>query len=294
MAATTASHQDWAGVWVFDYHGAGEWTRTNFEGFFSIDSHPLKMATAPLAALIFRRGDAASATTQTTLYFPRDREWDEVANAPAGPSMGPYLKTWAASGAPPVAAFTGKVGTQRQTGVFVAPSVASLDNPGRWVSDTGQIIRNGSAGWFRLNSPRSKVWVGPTSGQSMQIGELRGLFDPTANVPWSSGALSSLDGMPLDQSKRMLLVCAGRAENIGMGWNAARTSVGANWGAGPTYVSAPDVSWRLLTSAPNLRVWALDESGQRRELVQSSYANGALRFETAGALKTVWYEIEGE
>ena len=293
MAATTAAHQDWAGVWVFDYHGAGDLNRNSFEGFFSIDSHPLKMATAPAAALIFRRGDAASATTQTTLFFPKDREWDEVANTPAGPSMGPYLKTWNAAGALPVAAFYGKVGTQRGVGTFVAPSRASLENPGRWVSDTGEIIRNGKAGWFRLDAPRAKAWAGPTGGQQMQIGEMKGLFAATPGVPWSSGSLVSLDGMPLTQSKKMLLVCAGRAENIGMGWNATRTSIGSDWGKGPTYVSAPDVSWKLLTSARDLRVWALNEAGQRRALVPSLYREGALKFQTSGADKTVWYEIEG-
>ncbi len=294
MAATTAAHQGWAGVWVFDYHGAGAWDRNSFEGFFSIDSHPLKMATAPAAALIFRRGDATEATSQTTLFLPREQEWSEVANTPAVPSMGPYLKTWNAAGAPPVAAFTGKVGTVRNTGVFPAPSLAGLDNPGRWISDTGQITRNGRAGWFKLNAPRAKAWAGPSSGQQLVTGELSALFPSSSSVPWSTGALVSMDGLPLDSSRRMLLISAGKAENIGMGWNPNRTSVGQNWGSGPTYVSAPEARWRLLTSAPFLRVYALDERGQRQNLVPSTLKAGALKFGTSNTDQTVWYEIVGE
>ncbi len=294
MAATTAAHQDWAGVWVFDYHGAGAWNRDSFEGFFSIDAHPLKMATAPAAALIFRRGDAAVATTQTTLFLPTDQEWTEVANTPAGPSMGPYLKTWNAAGAPPVAAFTGKVATVRNTGVFPSPSRAGLENPGRWISDTGQITRNGKAGWFKLDAPRAKAWAGPSSGQSMKTGELSALFPRSSYVPWSSGSLVSLDGMPISSSKRMLLVSAGKAENVNMAWNAARNSVGQGWGNGPTHISVPDANWKLLTSAVSLRVYSLDERGQRRFALPATLRGGALKFRTSSADKTAWYEIVGE
>ena len=270
MAATTASHQDWAGVWVFDYHGVGDWNRNSFEGFFSIDAQPLKMATAPAAALIFRRGDAAVATTQTTLYLPRDQEWSEVANTPAGPSMGPYLKTWNAAGAPPVAAFNGRVATVLGTGVFPFPSRASLENPGRWTSDSGQITRNGRAGWFKLDAPRAKAWAGPSSGQILKDGELSATFPASMHVPWSTGSLVSMDGMPVADSKRLLLIAAGKAENIGMAWNAAHNSVGQGWGTGPTYISVPEANWKLLTSVSNLRVYALDESGQRRGLIEST------------------------
>ena len=236
MAATTAAHQDWAGVWVFDYHGAGDWSRNAFEGFFSIDSHPLKMATAPGGGFDFsarRRGGGhhpdhalfsrATASGTRSRALRRGLRWGRIS------------RPGAASGAPPVAAFSGRVGTQRDTGVFVAPSLASLSNPGRWVSAIpAKSPATAGAGWFRLDSPRSKVWVGPTSGQSLQIGELRGLFGATSNVPWSTGALSSLDGMPLDQSKRMLLVTAGKRREHRHGLESPqRTSVGANWGSGP-------------------------------------------------------------
>ncbi len=294
MAATTAAHQDWAGVWVFDYHSTGDWNRNSFEGFFSIDAQPLKMATAPAAALIFRRGDAATATTQTTLYLPKNQEWTEVANTPAGPSMGPYLKTWGAAGGPPAMAFNGRVATVFNTGVFPATSRASLENPGRWTSDTGQITRNGKAGWFKLNAPRAKSWAGPSSGQQLKIGELSAFFAPTYYVPWSTGSLVSMDGMPISNSKRMLLVAVGKAENVNMAWNAAHNSVGQGWGNGPTYISVPEAHWKLLTDVTKLQVYALDESGQRRALVPSTLNGGALKFRTSDADKTAWYEIVGE
>jgi hypothetical protein len=74
MAAAYAAHQDWAGVWVFDYHSNGLFERDRIENFFSIDSHPTKMATAPAAALLFRRGDVAASQTKTSLaFFARQR-----------------------------------------------------------------------------------------------------------------------------------------------------------------------------------------------------------------------------
>jgi len=104
--------------------------------------------------------------------------------------------------------------------------------------------------------------------------------------------LTSLDGEPIGTSKRLLLTLVGRAENPNMGWNAARDSVGANWGQGPIYASSPAGTMKLWTSAQKAQVWALDERGERRFPVPSQLKNGALKFSPSNLWRTVWYEIE--
>lgn len=294
MAASHASHQGWAGVWLFDYHSNGDWNRSQFENFFSIDSNPVKMATAPLAALLFRRGDVAPSNSFSFLAMPPERAWDAVAQTAYGPTMQPFVQSWANSGATRDVALTQRAQWLGAQALFPTPSRATLEAPGSWTSDTGQIHRDG-LGWS-LNTPRAKAFAGFFGGQRLMLGELEAWF-PTqkginASSSWAAGGVAAMDGQSVATSKRLLVTLCGRAENPNMGWNAARDSVGGNWGNGPTYVASPPATFKLWTSATTARVWALDERGQHRGTVPSTLQNGALKFSASNIWRTLWYEIE--
>ncbi|BCM94066.1 hypothetical protein IAD21_05963 [Abditibacteriota bacterium] len=292
MAASQAAHQGWAGVWMFDYHSNGAWNRAQFENFFSIDSNPVKMATAPLAALLYRRGDVAPSNSLVYLALPPDRAWDEVANAPFGPTMQTFVRTWANSGATRDIALTQRAQWLGAAALFPTPSRATLESPGKWTSDTKQIYRNGLL--WSVNSPRSKAFAGFVGGQRLMLGELEAWFPSQTNgaLTWVAGGLTAMDGQTVGSSRRLLVTLCGRAENPNMGWNATRDSVGSNWGTGPTYVSAPPATLKVWTSATTGRVWALDEKGQRRGTVPSVLNGGAIKFSPSNVWRTLWYEIE--
>jgi hypothetical protein len=289
MAASHAAHQGWAGVWLFDYHSNGAWDRNGIENFFSIDSNTAKMATAPLAALLFRRGDVTPSNTLTYLALPPDAAWSEVANTPVGPSVQPFLKTWTNAGASRDIGLTSRAQTVGARAMFPTPSLASLESPSSWTSDTGE-VRHDARGWS-VDAPKSKAFAGLVAGRRFKMGELEMWF-PASTIPWAAGGLTSLDAEPIETSKRMLLTLVGRAENPNMGWNAARDSVGSNWGQGPLYVSSPSGTVKLWTSFKSARVWALDERGERRFPVPSTVENGALKFSPSNLWRTVWYEVE--
>jgi hypothetical protein len=113
---------------------------------------------------------------------------------------------------------------------------------------------------------------------------------PTQNN-FATFALSSMDGQSVASSRRMLLTTAGRAENLNMGWNAQRNSVGNQWGEGPTRVEGLTADMEIVTDAPNLTVWALDTTGGREQVIPSRMQNGVLRFTVAPQWQTLWYEI---
>lgn len=292
MAASHAAHQGWAGVWMFDYHSNGSWSRNQFENFFSIDSNPVKMATAPLAALLFRRGDVAASNSLTYLALPPDRAWDELAAAPFGPTMQPYVKTWMASGATRDVTFTQRAQWLGAAALFPTPSRATLESPGKWISDTGQIVRDTQV--WSVNTPRSKVFAGFVGGRRLRLGEVEMRFPTQTNgaLTWAAGGVTAMDGQPVSASKQLIVTLCGRAENPNMGWNATRDSVGGDWGNGPTYVAAPPATLKVWTQAKTARVWALDERGQRRGTVPSTLQNGALKFSPSNIWRTLWYEIE--
>ena len=296
MAASHAAHQGWAGVWMFDYHSNGAWSRTNFEGFFSIDSNPVKMATAPLAALLFRRGDVATSTNGPTLTIPAVRAWDELARAPFGPTMQPFVKTWSQTGMPRDAALSERTGWTNAPALFPTPSRSSLDSENApafdtEMSDTGEITRD-DRGWS-LDTPRAKAFAGFFGGRRFKWGEIEAWFPASnsAQPTWAAGGVAAMDDQPIATSKRLLLVVCGRAENLNMGWNAARDSVGGNWGQGPTFVASPPAIWKVRTDAPEAHVWALDQRGQRRGVIPSTLHDGALKFSTSDLWRSPWYEI---
>ncbi len=59
----------------------------------------------------------------------------------------------------------------------------------------------------------------------------------------------------------MLLTAVGRAENTGMGWNADRSSVGREWGEGPTLCDG--IPLKISFEHAKLSVHALDPRGHR-------------------------------
>ncbi len=179
------------------------------------------------------------------------------------------------------------------------PSVTQADlmsrkaNGTSSVSDTREIKWNQEPGIFSVNTPKSKIAIGFLGGREVALDELR-IIMPPSQSNFASFALSSIDGAAVPESKRVLLTAVGKAENVGMGWNADRTSVGTMWGSGPTQVEGITANVQLLTNARRGRVWALGTTGQRQSLVSSTLKQGVLQFTLAPQWKTLWYEISVE
>lgn len=296
MIAAYGAAQGWAGIWVFDYHSAGDYNRDRIDGFFSIDSNPVKMATAVLGALAFRRpfagelGDIPLTTERAALRMPRETAWSEAANVGGQPTFAPYVKSWNASGAHRTSSLEASAGVELTTGQFAMPSVADLADRRVYELAGGRLEWDSKLSLWTCNTARSKLLAGFGGGREVRLGEMRLWLNRPGQ--YVAGGLTSLDNQPIPDARRMLLVLTGRAENIGMGFNADRSSVGNNWGSGPVYAEGIDCTVRLATSAGYARVWALDQLGQRREIVPSALRNGILKFQVTPAWQTLWYEIE--
>ncbi len=386
MAASYAAWQDWAGVFLFDYHSNGSYNRNFFDGFFSIDSQPAKMVTAPAAALIFRRppaieyskapslstslvasnsaikplipsatsnasgnalsnaapktgavttqsaaeksalnasvlpvssgllpsqksdpnarqetvtnllpGDALPATDNVTLTLPRDLTWDETASFSDGPTASAIIRSWRDAGGVRSVPLQGRLYAQLGDGLFARATrttAPALGDSPMLVGDTRQMMWDSKKDVFCLDTPRSKVAVGFLGARFTQVGEWQIVMPQTQNN-WASLSLTSLDGKEIASSKSLLLTAVGKAENIGMGWNADRSSVGNQWGTGPTQIEGILAYVRLMTDLKNPRVYSLDETGARHFLIPSRLRNGVLSFTLSPSWKTAWYQIEG-
>ena len=312
MAAAYASWQDWAGVFIFDYHSSGPYDRDKFFEFFSIDTHPAKMATAPAAALLFRRpnnaalptgiapsvpghlGDVAPSERALTLTMPLDDIWPEVADDPGDPSSYPIQKTWFMAGAARTTGLRGRPGIRFGDVPFPTVSHAAIDTSTSFTSDTGQLNwSRADPAHFTVDTPQSKVAIGFYAGQQIQLSGLS-IEMPATPVKFAVFSLASLEDVPVGDSKRLLLTTAARVENKDMVWNEAHNSL-LSWGTGPTMAEGVSAELQIALAAATAplswKVWSLDGYGNRKLEVPAQYQDGILSFEVGPEWRTLWYEI---
>jgi len=288
MVAAYAAWQDWAGVYLFDYHSSGDYNRDAITGFFSIDSNPSKMVTAPAAALIYRQDTITPAREEITLTIPRNDIWFNVANSPGPPAATPFLRLWHNAGASANAALRYKTSIQFGDVAFPTASRASLPNAkSTFTSDNKELQWNKTPATFTVNSPTAKVLAGTSNGATINLDELQ---IRTTQNQYGVIMLSSIDGKEVAESKRLVLTALGDAQNTGTRWLAKRDSV-SDWGKGPTYLRGISAQIKLLSDESKLTVWSLDDTGARRSQVPSTYQDGTLTFNISPQWQAAWYEI---
>ena len=100
----------------------------------------------------------------------------------------------------------------------------------------------------------------------------------------------SLDQKPLGTSARVLVTVVARAGNQGTMWNAIHTSLGANWGHGPTIAERVPATITLRGDASRV-VYALAPDGVRTKKIATQKRSGALTFTIDPDDRTLHYEV---
>jgi hypothetical protein len=264
FAAMVAALQDWDGVFFFQYEsGDTSWYADKVQRFFSFNGQPVKLALFAACANLYRRGDLAPlpAVAAGTL--------DKMVPATLGLSH--------------------RIGIDPKA---TAPAAVALSGGKRLAAPDGRAVwdaTDAAHAHVVVNTPATRAVWGLVGGRSFDVGGLRLAFGPVER-DYAALVLTSLDGRPVEQAKRLLLAAVGSAENTGMGWNEARTSVGNRWGTGPAQVNGIPADVVLPGGAA--RVWALDGRGQRAGEVKATAAGGTTQFAIGPDHRTLWYEIE--
>jgi len=287
-----AAFQDMDAVFVYSYsHYPEKRDAGKLPSLFDIDQHPLKMATLPIAAALFRRADVAPARSEKTV----------------GISLADALRVAADHGTR-VDGFAFGVSTmdplRQATTIRLAPDGEKTDPPriSREVlgdkaveSDTGQlrwIPVDKKKSVFVADTKNSKCVAGFSDGRTYPLGDLA--FAPSGNWHgWSVLALSSAANQPLGEPGRSLLVACGRTENTGWEWKNPRGNSLKSWGNAPSLVNGVHarLTWKL-PRGKTLSVWALDERGQRKNPVPTSATLGGWVVDLDPKYRTIWYELE--
>ena len=310
--ATMGAIQGWDAIYLFAYTHNAEWDRHRIIGLDTAD-HPTKMANVPIAALLFRRGDLATPETATRVEVTPSMEVGVIAEKGSG---------WSLSNAYYFGA-EGEKSVLRP--IRIVPAGDELDRelfpPDRgeaeiedikqreeFISESGELIWNRhdrDASYVKINTPRTKSFYGTVTGPTFvfrdpdrETGGVTLKLEPTT-TGGGTMSLSLIEGESFaDQPGRAILVATARAENTGMKWKRVQTKKGIgweleSWGTTPTLVEAVSGTVGVDTHDSRLRVYALDERGQRGEEVEVWRDKGDTntRFRIGPPHRTLWYEV---
>ena len=291
LAAAIANLQDWDAIYLFDYAGSTtDFARTSTGSFFDLAGNPVKLAQMPVCSRIFLGRQSTVAAEDIGVELSPDE-----------------LAAGYAAGKVNAGQFLESKGLDRRTFLqsrlrinrFDRTEPVSLDHslaPGSVVASNGELTWNADnpeAAYVLIKGPAVQGAVGFIRGRTVNFGEWE--FTAGGTSPEHMAVLlQSSDGVPLRETTRMILSVWTEHQNTGMVWNTSQTSVDNRWGSDPPIIRSASVELKLrLSSAGTVRVYPLDESGNRRQLLPGESIGKALRFQIdTGRDRAVWYEVE--
>jgi hypothetical protein len=277
MAALLGCLQDWDGIFFFDYDafernknsGASPFRRDHVRSFFSFCGQPVKLAVFQLFSRFFVEGHLAP-LSKSLLGSP-----DE---SPEGEFALSYRLG--------VATSTSPVAPDDTETAAIIQKLRTEDDSVNWE------FKPPNFGVIRIQSPTCRgVWGTIANhdtnlrGVRIQIGDI----DPNYGIV----VVISKDGREVETSRSLLLFAASHSVNSGMKWNRTRTSVGDQWGTGPTRVH----TFETIVTLPGdrlTRCHSLCPRGHRIESVPCDTKNDSTRIRIGPENKSIWFEIERE
>jgi hypothetical protein len=297
--AAIGALQDWDGIvfhcwqemtYNWRRHEAERLPADRQDSWFNMARHPVKLVTLPFGTLAFRRGDVSPAHGETIVGLTQDEEKRWI--------MGALWRSWSLDAAANHGMTWRDVLTHRvglALGSQAAPAMLP-ENRTRTESDTGELeydLSDAAAGVLTVNTARSKAVIGFGAGKTFDLGDLTLKPGPTRQKGYSVITASAVQGEDFHSpASRILITATGYVVNKGMVWNAAGTSVGDQWGEGPTLCEGIPFELNLKTS--HATAWPLDGHGHRLAPIHGETGPDGVRFVFGPNYRTLWYEIACE
>jgi hypothetical protein len=298
MWASFAAFQDWDAIYQYNYQSRlVDYQNPWISHYFELCSHPGKLAFHPVAAVMFRMGAVEPAKEMVAAKIPvGDNLMEHL--AASGKNLGSEVHQTLR----PLSTIH-RVGLRLSDTVkTITPDVESVDILGRSVSDTGQIVWDRSESgreYYMVNAPAVRSVVGYIGGRTIKLGDVSITVHESASN-WASVAVAALDGKPVNESQRVLVVVVGRVVNSNMHWNKDRTGVQSvppveatpagnmpHWGEAPIVAEAV----KATICMPGGRVQALDVTGSPKMEVPIREVADGIEFTTDAAYQTLWYAV---
>lgn len=278
-------------------YGARSSSRHQYLYPYAVGTDPVARAAETLAALLFLRQDVKPATHRVAVHLSADYVFDKQGGIGFLPTdinqiglvtgLGVYWEqSGKQSGKPdliinptegtsstvdkllrkvgsmlskdPGNRWQDRVDQMRKAGILPAGNATSASQ-GILHSDTGQILLDTKAHTLRVTTEKTEALAFdkaiPAGSQRMQIKE--------SGAPGLLAA-SSLDGVPLDKSSRILIIYATDARNSGMEFADPGEKVLRKLGGAPVMIKSSRIRFQLSHAHPEkLSLYALKLNGER-------------------------------
>ncbi len=288
LVAAFASYHDWAGLTLFAFaHTREDFRSDYFHSFFNYHGHPAKRAGIPFAALLFRTGLVSPGKERAIASVQYQTLLDDITE-----NKGNIWSSWRRF----YEKFDndGSLALKRQTSFkFIEDGdtakdtlVNSVSKNQPAVTEDGQLTWGTATKPATVVSPNALFAAGNLSKADLELGAFHLRARPVEGDGFAIWGVVPLDGKPLSESKKLLGLALRRSENEGMKWTEGRTSVGTDWGKGPSLVVGYEATVKL--PGKGWKVSALDPGG----IPVSVLEENTDVWKISPAAKTVWWLLE--
>lgn len=275
LLATLAAVQDWDALYPFDIVGLGEPDPAGtIQTFFDQNHHPVKWGFAPFATRAFRLG----------LFPPAGGSRELFVAAPMWEQANHVDVLWLRQQPGQDLGFL----TERLSVNENLANKTRVEKRGK-PGSVARLERTPRGVVYRAEAPEAATIIGYVGGGKVEGIDLSLTCDPFG-LNFAAVTALALDDKAMDESERVLITLGARAENNGVKWNAARTSIGESWGSAPTIAERVPADVRLRVHGLR-KVYALAPDGSRAAEVKVGYAGGWLTFSTREGPATLHYEV---
>jgi len=297
ITGALAASQDWDVLWRFAYsHNRGNLFDPRPVDYFNVVSDPLMLASERAALCLFLRGDMRPAPHSIAIAMSTEEllggastnhdvapGWDALAlvtrvgslltDRPPGRKPDIVLPLSSAEGSlHPFAAETGdELVREMSRRGWLKPDQVDLA-AGRIRSETGELLLDAPRDVLVVNTPRTAGGFAP-EGETIEAGPLRVSIEKSDATVW----VSSLDGRPIAQSRRLLITHLTDLQNSGERFAELARQTLLAWGGMPHLVRAGSATLALeVTDASRAKVWALSMGGRRVADIPTTVSEGRL------------------
>jgi len=114
-------------------------------------------------------------------------------------------------------------------------------------------------------------------------------------LDWATVTLTCINGKGFDQPGRILIAATGEIHNKGAALRnlgGERVTLGNQWGEEPVMCEGVPAGIVLPVAPDRVKLYPLDESGNRREPVAVGTSGGKALLRIGPEHRTIWYEAE--
>ncbi len=296
--------QDWDSIMHFAYEHGRNWD-TGVPSGFNLNVDHTKLAGAGQSAWLFRSGAIEAARGVYEIPMPDSRRI-EAARERRNGAVSTYLAE--RLGYKPEWALQCRVQlAPNADGLLVEPACG----------DAGQFSYDAARRRFLIHAPQAAGVFGFIATHAVQAGPVELKLAPTSRG-FAATLLTSLDGQPIPQSRRLLLSHPGYSLRTHPGssperpqalvnypgtrdWftlepepGSSRPSASRSTGRTPIWMERIEATLKLETAAAAIRVFPLNDRGERQAAIEAKRIDGGFEIplQAEGQFLSPWFEIE--